>query len=175
MQSAFDPRVAGAPIPAAQEPSIRTPERTAWVPDDIADWLNRCLRTELSAIETYDLAVTEIGRGELSNILRQIRDSHERRAIILREYLLAAGREPSTSSGVWGAFAKAVQLGADLLGDRAAVAALEQFEDHIASLYTERSIPIDDRTSAMLDTQILPGQGYTSDLSRTLLHFVQSN
>lgn len=180
MQSADDSRSPGAPPPADPHASLLASsllasESSASLPNEVVDWLNRCLRTELSAVETYDLAVQKIGRGELTNILRQIRASHEHRAVVLREFLLNAGCEPSTSSGVWGAFALAVQTGADLLGERAALASLEQFEDHAATLYTERSFPIDDKTAAMLEVQILPAQKQTEDLSRSLLHFVQSD
>jgi demethoxyubiquinone hydroxylase (CLK1/Coq7/Cat5 family) len=174
MQSAYDSRSLGAQPPVDPHAALLKSESATGLPNDVVDWLNRCLRTELSAVETYDLAVQKTGRGELTNVLRQIRSSHEHRAVVLREFLLNAGSEPSTSSGVWGAFALAVQTGADLLGERAALAALEQFEDHTATLYTERSFPIDDKTAAMLEVQVLPAQRQTGDLSRTLLHFVQS-
>ncbi len=175
MQSAYDSRSLGEQAAIAAGGLPEEPERSARLPDHVVDWLNRCLRTELSAVETYDLAVQKIGRGELTNVLRQIRASHEQRALVLREFLLKAGSEPAKSSGVWGAFALAVQTGADLLGERAALAALEQFEDHTAALYLERSFPIDDRTAAMLEVQILPEQRQTGDLGRSLLRFVPSD
>src|SRR6185436_19570202 len=93
MQSAYERRVVTAQTPITPEPSLR-------LMSDVADWLNRCLRTELSAVETYDLAIRKVGRGELTNVLRQIRASHEQRSVVLREYLLAAGCQPSASSGV---------------------------------------------------------------------------
>lgn len=167
MQSAYERRVAGAQTPV--------PEPSARLHGDVADWLNRCLRTELSAVETYDLAIAKIGRTELTNILQQIRASHDLRAVILREYLVAAGCQPAQSSGVWGAFAKAVQAGADLLGDRTAMTALEQFENHAAQVYADRSVQLDQTTRSMVDTQLVPEQTRTTDLSNTLLHFVQTH
>jgi demethoxyubiquinone hydroxylase (CLK1/Coq7/Cat5 family) len=175
MQSAYDTHSLGAQADIAAGEPLQAPERSTELQISVVDWLGRCLRTELSAVETYDLAVQKIGRGELTNALRQIRSSHEERAVILREFLLSAGCEPSKSSGVWGAFAKAVQTGADLLGERAALASLEQFEDHVATVYSEQPSPIDDRTAEILKAQILPEQRRTSELSRSLLGFVQKD
>jgi len=168
MQSVYERSVASAPAPPTQEPLA------GLLQGDVAAWLNRCLRTELSAVETYDLAVPGIGRGELGTVLRQIRTSHQQRTIVLRDYLLTSGHEPAESSGVWGAFMKAVQAGADFLGDRTALTALEELEDHVAALYTKHGGPVDARTRDMVDTRILPEQRCTSDQAHTLLHFVRN-
>lgn len=168
MRSEYEFHLAEATTPITPEPPAR-------LHGDVVDWLNRCLRTELSAVESYDLAIRMIGRNELTDILRQIRASHERRVHTLQQYLLAAGHTPSESSGAWGAFAKTVQVGADLLGERAALTALEQAEDHVASVYSGQTLPVDDRTWTMLESQILPEQRRTSDLSHSLLHFVQDD
>lgn len=94
------------------------------------DHLNSFLRGEISAVETYRMArdrVSIVGpQGEIDHCMR----SHEERVQALTSRIIALGGEPSRSSGLWGAFAKAVEGGAALLGEQAAIAALEEGEDH---------------------------------------------
>ena len=49
----------------------------------------------------------------------------------------AATEQVDEGSGAWGAFAKLVQGGADLLGDASAVSALEEGEDHGIKTYAD--------------------------------------
>jgi hypothetical protein len=95
------------------------------------DQLNHYLRGEISAVETYRMALDKVdpgspARGELEACLQ----SHQARVILLQDAIVAAGGTPAESSGPWGVFAKAVEGGARILGDKAAVAALEEGEDH---------------------------------------------
>jgi hypothetical protein len=101
------------------------------------DKLNELLRGERSAVETYDLALQHVTSAELLSALRELRDSHERRVVLLRDRLQASDAEPAETSGAWGAFARLVQRGADLFGDKTAVAALEEGEDRGLARYTE--------------------------------------
>jgi len=93
--------------------------------------LNSFLRGELSAVETYQMALgkldhTSTARDELLVNLK----SHQDRVRQLQEAIVAAGGTPAKSSGPWGTFAKAVEGTAKTLGDKAAVSALEEGEDH---------------------------------------------
>src|SRR6185369_5405629 len=87
------------------------------------DVLNRFLRGEISAVASYRQALEKIDdpvmRAELDECLR----SHESRAEMLRDRVLALGGEPSEGAGVWGAFAKLVEGGAKVFGVNAAIAA----------------------------------------------------
>ncbi|HEU4733423.1 MAG TPA: DUF2383 domain-containing protein [Kofleriaceae bacterium] len=95
------------------------------------DQLNSFLRGEMSAVETYQMALDKLdaasaARDELLVNLK----SHQDRVMALQDAIAASGGTPVTSSGAWGTFAKIVEGTAKALGDKAAVAALEEGEDH---------------------------------------------
>ena len=50
--------------------------------------------------------------------------------MMLRDAIVACGGTPAEGSGAWGTFAKVVEGGAKVFGEKAAVAALEEGEDH---------------------------------------------
>lgn len=100
---------------------------------DVVDDLNRLLRDELSASETYRLLL-EKHRGEhgqdprfqqLTHILRD----HEQAAAQLRELVQGLGGTAANDSGTWGAWAKTVMGAATLFGDRIALRALKEGEE----------------------------------------------
>jgi hypothetical protein len=93
--------------------------------------LNSLLRGEMSAVETYKMALEKLDFNSPHRTeLEQNKQSHEQRVELLRSAIVAAGGEPSESSGPWGVFAKAVEGTARAFGDKAAIAALEEGEDH---------------------------------------------
>lgn len=92
--------------------------------------LNSLLRGELSAVETYRQALDKVEDTSLRGALVQGQEDHRRRAATLQQLVAQAGGEPATSSGAWGAFAKLVEGSAKVLGTKAAIAALEEGEDH---------------------------------------------
>lgn len=134
--------------------------------------LQECLRSELSAAETYELALKSVTHVGLHRTLQEILVSHSRRTALLREKLTGLGAEAPADSGVWGAFAKAFQIGADLLGDRLAIAALEEGEDRGVELYSKDLADCDPRTRKLIDTDLLPEQRRTHDLCRTLKSYM---
>ena len=106
-------------------------------------------------METYQLAldmksITHVG---LHHALQEMLTSHARRSDLLRDRIQRWGGEPPTGSGGWGAFAKAIQAGANLFGDRVAVAALEEGEERAVRLYTEDLGGCDPRTRTFLETE----------------------
>ena len=130
--------------------------------------LGDCLRGEMSAVETYELALKHIEHVGLHRELQDILTSHARRVDALREQLINYKGEVIQSSGAWGAFAKLVQAGADLLGDRAALAALEEGEDHGLKLYSQDLEACDVATRNFIRSQLLPEQQRTHDACRAL-------
>jgi hypothetical protein len=138
------------------------------------DKLADCLRGELSAAETYDLALKGVTHVGIHHALQEILASHLRRITQLREAIGAMGGDPPSSSGVWGAFARAVQSGADLLGDRAAVSALEEGEDRALSLYVGDVSLCDAETTRLIERELLPQQRHTHELCHTLKSYVSA-
>jgi len=80
------------------------------------------------------------------------------------------GGTPAEGSGPWGAFAKAVEGGAAVLGDEAAVGSLEEGETHGLQSYKTGIDKLDSRAAKIIETQVLPGQERTykmiTDLKR---------
>ena len=135
--------------------------------DDI-DQLNSFLRGEISAVETYDQAIENLeGEPALAESLRACRASHDRRVYALRGEIRRLGGEPADGSGVWGAFAKAVEGGAQVFGKSAALAALEEGEDHGRDDYIGDLEKLTPATKSFVQSHLVPEQKRTHDaLSR---------
>jgi len=130
--------------------------------------LGDCLRTERSAVETYDLAMKSTNNSAVSRVLLQLRAAHDLRVTLIREHLRARGAPVPQGSGAWGLLAKLVQEGADQLSDKIAIGALEEFEDLALDLYRADSTSLDSDTRSFIDLQLLPEQQRTHDLCRSL-------
>jgi uncharacterized protein (TIGR02284 family) len=127
------------------------------------DQLNSFLRGEMSAVETYQMALgkldaTSTARDELLVNLK----SHQDRVMALQDAIVALGGTPAKSSGPWGAFAKIVEGTAKVLGDKAAVAALEEGEDHGLKDYKEDIDELDPECRHIVG-RMLPLQQQTHD------------
>lgn len=109
--------------------------------DEIGRWLgsidveelNKCLRSELSAIETYEQALEKnharYGQDEKLERLAQILKEHREAAARLRSIIEQQGGTPSADSGAWGVWSRTVMGAARLLGDKAALKALKEGEE----------------------------------------------
>lgn len=133
--------------------------------------LNSFLRGEISAVETYQMALDKVddistARDELLVNLK----SHQDRVMMLQEAIVAAGGEPATGSGPWGAFAKVIEGGAKVLGKKAAIAALEEGEDHGVKDYKADLEDLDPQTRMMVETKLRPAQQQTHDRLSALKH-----
>jgi hypothetical protein len=126
------------------------------------DQLNSFLRGEISAVETYRIALDRIddkspARPELERCMR----SHQERVDILRSTIATAGGMPATGSGPWGVLVKAVEGGAAILGDKVAIAALEEGEDHGLDDYRDDMDGLDPKARELVASRILPLQEQT--------------
>ena len=97
--------------------------------------LNSLLRGEISAAETYDMAITKFEGRTAASELRRIRDEHHAAMSMLRDRIQQAGSEPAESSGPWGTFASVVTGTAMALGMKPVLGALKQGEEHGISEY----------------------------------------
>ena len=94
------------------------------------DVLNRLLRGELSATETYQQALAKVGNEPRATELRRLHDEHRAAANELRQHIHQHGGKPDQGSGSWGAWAKTVEGAAKIFGNAAAVKALKEGEEH---------------------------------------------
>jgi len=104
---------------------------------DVTSWLNKFLRGEISATETYVQALEKVGNDPGSAELEQIRNDHRDAANTWRQHIHQHGGKPDQDSGTWGAFAKSVEASAKLFGNAAAMKALKEGEEHGMSLYED--------------------------------------
>jgi uncharacterized protein (TIGR02284 family) len=123
--------------------------------------LNSFLRGEISAVETYRQALDKVEAAPLRTQLQECMQSHARRVDVLRQQIQSLGGTPSDGSGVWGAFAKAVEGGAKAFGEKAAIAALEEGEDHGRNEYRQELEKLDDSSRAFVQSRIMPEQERT--------------
>ena len=134
--------------------------------------LNSFLRGEISAVETYRKALGHVSDDRLRGALEDCQHDHEHRVEELRERIRKLGGEPVESSGLWGTFAKLVQTGADLLGEKAAIQALEEGEDHGLHDYQRDADQVHGEARRFVKMELLPAQKRTherlSRLKRTL-------
>ena len=121
--------------------------------------LNELLRGEMAAIETYRQALEAVEDGEPAEALRALRLHHRDAADLLWHHVEAHGGQPSEGSGPWGTFAKAVEGTARLLGNRAAIKALKEGEEHGLEKYEEAlraELPLD--CELLIRERLLPRQ-----------------
>ena len=103
--------------------------------EDTADALNSLLRGEISAAETYTQALKKVQGHPGAATLETLRKDHVEAATVLRRFVKSQGEKADTSSGAWGAFAKSVEGTAKLFGDKSAVKALKEGEEHGVKSY----------------------------------------
>lgn len=97
--------------------------------DDAARKIVRTLfQDELSAVETYRQALEVAGSAQAAS-LRRLQTQHSEAASLLRSGDFMDGEAPPRSSGAWGAWKRAVEGTASLLGQRAAIRALRDAEE----------------------------------------------
>jgi bacterioferritin (cytochrome b1) len=124
--------------------------------DTGTDTLNELLRGELSAVETYMQAINAL-EGTTAARLTQIKDEHVESANALREQIRALGSQPDQSSGLWGAFAKAVEGTAAMISESTAVSALRKGEQTGVESYEKSLSKTMPRASMdLIESQLIP-------------------
>ncbi len=133
--------------------------------------LNSFLRGELAAVETYRMALEKLdaASGGYTDVVNCLR-SHERRGNLLRNAIVQAGGAPASGAGAWGMFAKAVEGSARVFGNDAAIAALEEGEDHGLADYKRDLKDLDVAARSLIETEILPEQVATHRAMSVLKH-----
>ena len=123
--------------------------------------LNSLLRGEISAAETYRMAIDKVADSDNAGnagLLREIQEEHGRAAQGIRDRIRELGGEPSDSSGAWGAWAKTVQGTMSLFGDGAALKSLKEGEEHGLKDYQEAVDDVDPSSAQLIQNQLIPAQ-----------------
>ena len=130
--------------------------------------LEALCRGELAAVETYNTALSSASLGHFRQQLIQCQRSHQNRVHLLGWRIHLLGGTPPESSGAWGVFAKALESAATIIGEKAAIAALEEGEDHGLNEYRSRLANLDADTRDFVQARILPAQNETHAIIRAL-------
>ena len=124
--------------------------------------LNSLLRGEISAAETYRMAIDKVAdtdaSGANAGLLREIQEEHGRAAQEIRDRIQELGGEASDSSGAWGAWAKTVQGTMNLFGDASSLKALKEGEEHGLKDYQESLDDVDPSSKQLINNQLIPAQ-----------------
>lgn len=138
--------------------------------------LNSFLRGEISAAETYRMAIDKAGDSEKHaanvGLLREVQEEHGRAAQAIRDRIRELGGEPSDSSGAWGAWAKFTQGTANLFGDAASLKSLKEGEEHGLKDYEEGIDDIDATSAELVQNQLIPAQQRHVNLLDQLINAV---
>ena len=126
----------------------------------VVDQLNSLLRGEISAAETYRMAIDKLSADHSSELglLREIQEEHGRGAQSLRDRIRELGGEASDASGAWGVWAKMVQGMAEFFGDVSSLKALKEGEEHGLKDYEEATEKVDVTSRQLIQNQFVPAQ-----------------
>jgi hypothetical protein len=136
--------------------------------NETVDALNSFLRGEISAVETYRQAIEKLHDQPEASALTEGLRSHEQRVSLLTSEIQRRGGKPAQGSGPWGAFVKLLEGGAKLFGTKAAIAALEEGEDHGRDDYKRDAPKLEADARAFVQQQLLPEQLRTHQMMSAL-------
>jgi uncharacterized protein (TIGR02284 family) len=137
---------------------------------EIIDSLNALLRGEITATETYVLALEKLQAAFDAEQLLRIRDDHRAAANTLRQHIHQFGGEPDQHSGAWGLFAKVTQGMANIFGKAAVLKTLKEGEEQGLHSY-EKALEQDDlplECQQLIRTLIPQAQEYIRSLDAML-------
>lgn len=125
--------------------------------------LNRFLKDEKAAVETYQQCVEKMDDAEIASELVALQKSHQQRASLLSNKIKELGGSPELESGMWGSFARMVEGGAKAFGKKSALAALEEGEDMGRDNYESKSKNLSPECQSFIKSTILPEQRRSHD------------
>jgi demethoxyubiquinone hydroxylase (CLK1/Coq7/Cat5 family) len=133
------------------------------------DQLNSFLRGELTAVQTYRQALDKVDNHK--EILRECELSHAERVAALSEEVRRRGGQPVQTSGLWGGLARAIEGTAIIMGEKVALAALEEGEYRGRDDYISELDDLDAPGRIFVERRLLPEQRRTHDtISRLRRH-----
>jgi uncharacterized protein (TIGR02284 family) len=99
--------------------------------------LDDLIRGELAAVKSYDYAISKVKDENEKKQLEAMRNDHQNAVKTLKQYATSEVKEDAKDSGAWGTFAKSWTCAGSLFGDKNAMRALKQGEEHGVREYEE--------------------------------------
>ncbi|MGH9552082.1 MAG: DUF2383 domain-containing protein [Terriglobales bacterium] len=132
---------------------------------------NTFLAGEMSAVETYELALKTAASADIKQALVQCQNSHADRVRKLTARVTELGGKPAAGDGVWGPFAAFNQKGAGSEHD--AIALLEQSEaERLVQYEAQQKIVVSPVLDVLTD-DLLPAQHETHLTLSSMLKTMQ--
>ena len=151
------------PFTSAQWTKARPviPEASQHIPRSeqvTTDPLDRLLRREMAAFQTYKQAIEEFRDDPRVGELRRIAEEHRHSVVTLGQHISERRGKPSSTPGLWGIWAKAVEGTAKIFGKAAALKALKKGEMHGVKEYENTLIGRDlgPESFTLINDQLLP-------------------
>lgn len=126
-----------------------------------AQQFNQMLRGELTAVATYSQVLDKAAEDlpeETERLLRAERASHAERVKLLRDEIQALGEVPVLKAGIWGALARLIEGGAEIVGTDAMIAALEHGEKLGVRSYEKKLGRLSEAAESLVRKELLPRQ-----------------
>jgi demethoxyubiquinone hydroxylase (CLK1/Coq7/Cat5 family) len=120
--------------------------------------LKHLLQDEMSAVETYQKAIESIKHDAVRDELNELKSNHETRKQKLAAKITELGGTLPENSGLWGKFAKMLETGAAAMGDKVAIATLEECEVKSLADYKSSLEVFDEAEHKMVFSELLPAQ-----------------
>jgi DNA polymerase elongation subunit (family B) len=114
---------------------------------------------EFSAAETYKQAIKKVGTDPKADQLLKMQKEHVQALGSLKKIVPAFSDRNFEGSGAWGTWAKTVMGTAQIFGDKAALKALKEGEEHGLKGYKdalEKDISLDAKT--LIRNELIPNQ-----------------
>jgi hypothetical protein len=120
--------------------------------------LNKLLRDELAAVETYRQALDKLSGQDGMYPLTGIAQEHRQAVFALSDHITERGGMPSSTSGPWGGWAKTVEGSAAIFGKNAALKILKEGEEHEIKEYEEtvKDPNLESECVTLIQFQLLP-------------------
>ena len=121
------------------------------------DRLNDLVRRELSAVQTYGMALAALAPNPIPELDANT-NCHARRVRELSDLVSELGGTPPTTPGFWGAITGAVAEGASVLGRRAILTVLAKGEEQGLKEYRAALGSVDERCRLLIEQDFIPSQ-----------------
>ncbi|MDA3959151.1 MAG: DUF2383 domain-containing protein [Planctomycetota bacterium] len=136
------------------------------VTDQQVTTMNRFLRGERAAVETYSRSIARM--DQVPPELFEARRLHIERVDLLSRHVWKLGADPDLDSGYWGSFANVMTTIAAAIGDGSALMVLEQGETMGTDDYLDGLTDLPEPSRGLLKDEILPRQHKSQVIIGTL-------
>lgn len=122
--------------------------------------IDKILRGEYSAIESYNQVMEKVDKDPEIARLRKFKADHKKAADFWRSQIRRQGKVPAKSSGVWGTVVEAFVGTSKLIGNSTALKAIKDGEEHGLKLYEYmlKSEELSPSQKAKIKQEFIPNQ-----------------